>query len=200
VTGRRMGGKSSRGLLIVISGPGGVGKDTLIQMLRARNPHLCYSVSYTTRPVRPNEVPGQHYTFVDVPTFQQLAESGELLEHAVVNGHLYGTSARRVAQIQETGCDVILKIDVQGAEQVRQKRPDGVYVFIAPPSMEELLRRRVVRGAESAEEMQARQDLSEVEMSYAGSYDHIVVNDDAERAVGEIEDILEQERRKRHAA
>jgi guanylate kinase len=200
VTGRRMGAKSSRGLLIVISGPGGVGKDTLIQMLRARNPHLCYSVSYTTRPVRPDEVPGQHYTFVDVPTFHQLVESGELLEHAVVNGHLYGTSARRVAEIQETGCDVILKIDVQGAEQVRQKRPDGVYVFIAPPDMEELLRRRVVRGAESAEEMQARQELSEVEMSYAGSYDHIVVNDDAERAVSEIEDVLEQERRKRHAA
>jgi guanylate kinase len=200
VTGRRIGRKASHGLLIVISGPGGVGKDTLIQMLRARNPDLCYSVSYTTRPVRPNEVPGQHYTFVDVPTFHRLAESGELLEHAVVNGHLYGTSARRVAEIQETGCDVILKIDVQGAEQVRQKRPDGVYVFIAPPNMEELLRRRVVRGAESAEEMQARQELSEVEMSYAGSYDHIVVNDDAERAVGEIEDILVQERRKRHAA
>ena len=200
MTGRRIGWKSSRGLLIVISGPGGVGKDTLIQMLRARNPHLCYSVSYTTRPVRPNEVPGQHYTFVDVPTFQQLAASGELLEHAVVNGHLYGTSARRVAEVQETGCDVILKIDVQGAEQVRRKRPDGVYVFIAPPNMEELLRRRVVRGAESAEEMQARQELSEVEMSYAASYDHIVVNDDAERAVSEIEDTLEQERRKRHAA
>jgi guanylate kinase len=200
VTGRRLGRKSSRGLLIVISGPGGVGKDTLIQMLRARNPHLCYSVSYTTRPVRPNEVPGEHYTFVDVPAFHQLAESGELLEHAVVNGHLYGTSSRRVAEIQETGCDLILKIDVQGAEQVRQKRPDGVYVFIAPPDMEELLRRRAVRGAESAEEMQARQELSEVEMSYAGSYDHIVVNDDAERAVSEIEAILEQERRKRHAA
>jgi guanylate kinase len=190
----------SPGLLIVISGPGGVGKDTLIEMLRARNPHLCYSVSYTTRPVRPNEVPGEHYTFVDVPTFQRLVESGELLEHAVVNGHLYGTSAQRVSEMQESCYDVILKIDVQGAEQVRRKRPDGVYVFIAPPDMDELLRRRRVRGAESPEEMQARQELAEVEMAYADSYDHVVVNDDAERAVGEIEGILEHERRKRRAA
>ena len=192
--------RDSPGLLIVISGPGGVGKDTLIEMLRARNPHLCYSVSYTTRPVRPNEVPGEHYTFVDVPTFQRLVESGELLEHAVVNGHLYGTSARRVSEMQESCYDVILKIDVQGAEQVRRKRPDGVYVFIAPPDMDELRRRRRVRGAESPEEMQARQELAEVEIAYADSYDHIVVNDDAERAVREIERILEQERRKRDAA
>jgi guanylate kinase len=190
----------SPGLLIVISGPGGVGKDTLIEMLRARNPHLCYSVSYTTRPVRPNEVPGEHYTFVDVPTFQRLVESGELLEHAVVNGHLYGTSARRVSEMQESCYDVILKIDVQGAEQVRRKRPDGVYVFIAPPDMDELVRRRRVRGAESPEEMQARQELAEVEIAYADSYDHVVVNDDAERAVREIERILEQEKRKRDAA
>ena len=102
-------------------------------------------------------------------------------------------------EMQESCYDVILKIDVQGAEQVRQKRPDGVYIFVAPPSMEELLRRRVVRGAESPEEMQARQELAEIEMAYADRYDHIVVNDDAERAVNEIEHILDQERRKRAA-
>ena len=192
--------RTSPGLLIVISGPGGVGKDTLIQMLRARNPDLCYSVSYTTRPVRANEVPGEHYTFVDVATFHELVDRGELLEHAKVNGHLYGTSARRVSELQESCYDVILKIDVQGAEQVREKRPDGVYIFIAPPTMEELLRRRAVRGAESAEEMDARQELAEIEMAYADRYDHIVVNDEAERAVSEIERILEHERRKRNAA
>src|SRR5207244_2484091 len=192
--------RTSPGLLIVISGPGGVGKDTLIQMLRACNPDLCYSVSYTTRPVRPNEVPGEHYTFVDVPTFHRLVESGELLEHAMVNGHLYGTSARRVSDLQESCYDVILKIDVQGAEQVRQKRPDGVYIFIAPPNMDELLRRRVERGAESPQEMQARQELAAVEIAYADRYDHIVVNEDAKRALREIEGILEQERRKRDAA
>jgi len=191
--------RTSPGLLIVISGPGGVGKDTLIEMLRTRNPDLCYSVSYTTRPIRPNEVPGEHYTFVDEPTFHRLVESGELLEHAVVNGHLYGTSTRRVLEMQRSCYDVILKIDVQGAEQVRQKRPDGVYIFVAPPSMEELLRRRMVRGAESPEEMQARQELAEIEMAYADRYDHIVVNDDAERAVKEIERILDHERRKRAA-
>jgi guanylate kinase len=187
------------GLLVVISGPGGVGKDTLISMLRSRDPRLVYSVSYTTRPMRPDEVNGRDYSFVTVPEFQRLAGAGELLEHATVNGHLYGTSAARVAEIRRSGRDAILKIDVQGAEQVRDKRPDGVFIFVAPPTMEELVRRRVARGAESAEEIEARQRLAELEMAYADRYDRVVMNDEAERAVREIEAILEQERQ-RHAA
>jgi guanylate kinase len=186
-------------LLVVISGPGGVGKDTLIEMLLERDPRLTYSVSYTTRPRRDYEVDGEHYCFVaDEPAFWRLAEQGELLEHARVNGYLYGTSASRVAEALAGGHDVILKIEVQGAEQVRQRRrPDAVFVFISPPSMEELLRRRKSRGSEPPEVIEARQRLAEVEMSYAPHYDHVVVNDDAERAVGEILAILERERGKR---
>lgn len=188
------------GLLIVISGPGAVGKDTLIERLRQRHPELRYSVSYTTRPRRPYEVEDEHYTFVDCRTFERLVEAGTFLEHATVGGHCYGTSADRVAKLQEAGHDVILKIDVQGADQVRVKRPDGVFVFIAPPSMEELWRRRVGRGAEPPDVLRSRQELATWEMSFAGHYDHVVVNDDLERALHEVETLLDAERAARHPA
>jgi guanylate kinase len=183
------------GLVVVISGPGGVGKDTLIERLLERDPRLRYSVSYTTRPRRDYEVEGEHYSFVDPDTFRRLLAEGELLEHATINGHLYGTSGRRLDEARADGHDVIVKIDVHGAEQMRRKRPDAIYVFIAPPSMEELLRRRIERGAESKREIRARQRLAELEMGFADRYDRIVVNEDAERAVSEIEQILESQRR-----
>ena len=186
-----------RGLLVVLSGPGGVGKDTIIERLLAEDRGLRYSISYTTRPRRDYEVDGQHYTFVTEEEFQELIRQGEFLEHKVVNGHLYGTSAGRVEELQAQGWDVILKIDVHGAEEVRRKRPDGVFIFIAPPSMKELLRRRITRGSESEEVMEARQRLAEVEMGFAERYDYVVVNDELDRAVAEIEGILERERERR---
>ena len=185
------------GLVVVISGPGGVGKDTLIEKLLERDPRLRYSVSYTTRPRRDYEVDGEHYSFVDEAGFRRLVEQGELLEHATINGYLYGTSGRRLDAARGDGHDVIVKIDVHGAEQMRRRRPDAVYIFISPPSMEELLRRRIERGVESETEIGARQRLAEVEMAFADRYDHVVVNDDAERAVAEIEGILQTKRRRR---
>jgi guanylate kinase len=184
-------------LLIVVSGPGAVGKDTLIEMLRGRDPRLTYSISYTTRPRREYEVDGEHFRFVDEQEFSRLVEEGELLEHARVNGHDYGTSTVQVAEALERGRDVILNIDVQGAEQVRDRRPDALFVFISPPSMEELLLRRTRRASEPPEVIEARQRLAEIEMGFAPRYDHIVVNDEAERAVGEILAIIERERGKR---
>jgi guanylate kinase len=183
----------SEGRLVVISGPGGVGKDTLIEMLLERNPNLRYSVSYTTRPRRPYEVEGEHYHFIDDRGFDRLIASGGLLEHASVGGHRYGTSEAGVNEIRRAGDDAILKIDVQGAEQVRRRRPDGLFIFITPPSMGELLRRRRERGTESAEVMEARQRLAEWEMGHAGGYGHQVVNDDASVALAEIEAILRGE-------
>ncbi|HEY7200844.1 MAG TPA: guanylate kinase [Candidatus Dormibacteraeota bacterium] len=182
------------GLLIVMSGPGAVGKDTLIEMWQARDPRLVYSISYTTRPRRDYEVDGEHYSFVDEDEFWRLEAEGELLEHARVNGYLYGTSTRRVAEALGVGRDVILKIDVQGAEQVRRRRPDALFLFVSPPSMEELLRRRTRRGSEAPEVIESRQRLAEVEMGYVGHYDHVVVNDDAERALREIQELVERER------
>jgi len=177
-----------------------VGKDYLIGKLRERDPRLRYSVSYTTRPRRDYEVEGRHYTFVDEAEFRRRVAEGEFLEYATVGDHLYGTSAHRVEEMQRAGEDVILKIDVQGAEQVRRKRPDGVFIFIAPPSMEELLRRRRERGTETPEVMAARQRLAEVEMSFADRYDYVVLNDRAERALAEIESIVDRERARRQAS
>jgi guanylate kinase len=188
------GAGTSPGLVVVISGPGGVGKDTLIEQLLARDPRLRYSVSYTTRPRRDYEVDGEHYSFVDRAAFRRLLAEGELLEHATINGHLYGTSGRRLDEARADGHDVIVKIDVHGAEQMRRKRPEAVYIFIKPPSMDELLRRRIERATETPREIAARQRLAEVEMGFADRYDHVVVNDDAERAVAEIQRIVESQR------
>ncbi|MBJ7601357.1 MAG: guanylate kinase [Candidatus Nephthysia bennettiae] len=185
------------GLIVVISGPGGVGKDTLIEKLLARDPQLRYSVSYTTRPRRDYEVDGEHYSFVDEADFRRLLAEGELLEHATINGHLYGTSGSRLDQARADGHDVIVKIDVNGAEQMRPKRPEALYIFISPPSMEELLRRRIERGVETKREMTARQRLAEVEMGLADRYDHVIVNEDADTAVAVIEKILQRARRRR---
>lgn len=183
-------------MLVVISGPGAVGKDYVIERLLPLDPRLRYSVSYTTRPRRPYEVDGEHYSFVDEKDFQKLIDSGELLEHARVNDHLYGTSRERVEQAQAAGQDVILKIDVQGANSLRQKRPDGVFIFLSPPSMKELARRREGRGSDPPQVRAERQKLAEWEMSFADRYDYQVVNDDADRAVAEIREILERERAK----
>jgi len=185
------------GLLFVISGPGGVGKDTVIEKLLQANPNLHYSVSFTTRPKRDYEVDGKHYTFVDEERFRNLIARGELLEHARVNGYLYGTSRTRVEKAQKQGQDVILKIDVQGAETVRKKRPDAIFIFIQPPSMEELMKRRRKRGAEPPEVMRERQKLAEREMSFASFYDYVVVNENADQAARDIAAIIEAEKRRR---
>jgi len=178
------------GRIIVLSGPGGVGKDTVIEALRQRHPQLGYSVSYTTRPARPYEREGVHYRFVTGPRFQSLLESGDMLEHALINGYHYGTSAQLVNEQLEQGRDVILKIDVQGAEQMRRSRPDALFIFLKPPSMNELLRRRRARDSESAAEMEARQRLAVEEMGNAAAYDHVIVNDELDQTVAAIESIL----------
>ena len=181
----------------MISGPSGVGKDALVTQLLKRDSRLRYSVSYTTRPRRDYEVNGQHYYFVREPQFEELIRSGELLEYARYNGYLYGTSKTRVEEAQREGHDIILKIDVKGAEQVRRERPDGVFIFIMPPSLEELEKRREKRHSESQQVMEQRQRMAAEEMAHADKYDHQVINDDLERAVKEVQQIIRQERSRR---
>jgi len=168
-----------------------------VTRLLQRDSRLRYSVSYTTRPRRDYEVNGRHYYFVREPQFEELVASGELLEHAWYNDYLYGTSRTRVEEAQREGIDIILKIDVQGAEQVRRQRPDGVFIFVAPPSMEELERRREQRHSESRLAMDERQKTAEEEMSHADRYDYVVVNDDLERALKEVQQIIRKERGRR---
>ena len=185
---------AKRGLLIVISGPSGVGKDTLIKRLLELDPNLRYSVSYTTRQPRPNEIDGVDYSFVTREQFQELIEKGAFLEHATYNGNFYGTLAERVEHEREAGHDVVLKIEVQGAEQVRGKVPDAIFIFVIPPSVDELVRRQIKRNTETTKDMTARRLIATKEMEYASRYDHVVVNDELERAVAEVLDIVNEAR------
>jgi guanylate kinase len=184
----------THGLLVVISGPSGVGKDTIIERMLELDPNLRYSVSCTTRRPRPGEVDGISYSFLSRERFEELVAKGHFLEHASYDGNLYGTPAAPVEAARSSGQDIILKIEVEGADQVRKRAGDAVFIFIAPPSNEELVRRQEVRGKEIHQDMSERRRIAEKEMTYARDYDHVVVNDDLDRAVAEVLAIIRRER------
>jgi len=184
-----------RGLLVVISGPSGVGKDTLIERLRERDPSLRYSISYTTRKPRPGEADGVNYFFVSRQRFEELIAQGFFLEYATYNGNYYGTPAAAVEEARAAAHDILLKIEVQGAALVRKRAPDGLFIFIAPPSKEELVRRQQLReGSASDEDMVERLKIAETEMKHASEYDHVVINAELERAVSEVLEIIQSAR------
>ena len=187
-----MSGK--RGVLVVLSGPSGVGKDTIIERMLELDRNLRYSVSHTTRKPRPGEVDGVNYTFVSREKFEQLARAGHFLEHASYDGNLYGTPAGPVEEARAAGHDILLKIEVKGAEQVRRSVPDALFIFIAPPSPEELVRRQQLRGSETHQDMTERRRIAEKEMTYVRDYDHVVVNEDLDQAVAEVLAIIRQAR------
>jgi guanylate kinase len=184
-------GGCDQGRLIVLSGPSGVGKDTVLHALFARDPRLRYSISYTTRSPRPGEVEGVAYTFVDEAQFRRLEEAGEFLETAVVHGNRYGTSRRRVEAMLARGDHVVLKIDVQGAAAVRERLPDALFIFLLPPSLDVLRQRLRDRGTDDDAALARRDADAAREMAEASRYDHLVVNDSVERAAREILDIVE---------
>ena len=183
-----------RGLLIVISGPSGVGKDTLIEHLLKLDQNLRYSISYTTRAQRAHEVDEVNYRFVSRDQFERLIEQGALLEHATYNANLYGTPAVPVEEARAAGHDIVLKIEVQGARLVRRHAEDGLFIFLAPPSTEELVRRQELRRSESRKDMAERLRIADKEMTYAPDYDFVVVNDELDRAVAEALAIIHQAR------
>jgi len=189
------------GLLIVISGPSGVGKDTILRRLFQLAPELKYSVSYTTRPPRPGEIDGQSYTFVTEDEFKRLIEAKEFLEWAQVYDQYYGTSRRRVEDALARGEDIILKIDVQGAAFVKKRKPDALFIFITPPSTEELLQRLTGRNTESPAALERRQREALVELGLAKDYEHVVCNRDVEESAREILAMIaaEHERRRQRA-
>lgn len=184
----------NRGMLIVISGPSGVGKDTLIRRLLELDHSLRYSVSGTTRQPRAGELPDTNYTFLTRRQFEELVARGAFLEHATYNGQLYGTFRDRVDKMRDQGQDVVLKIDVQGAEQIREKVSDALFIFVLAPSEQELERRQAQRGGDTAQDMAARRRIGEQEIKYAARYDHVVTNDDIDRAVGEILALIRRRR------
>jgi guanylate kinase len=176
--------------LFVIAAPSGAGKTTLVKALTTRNPELRFSISYTTRPKRRNEADGVDYLFVDKSKFDELRTAGALLESAEVFDNFYGTSREQVNEHLENGHHVILEIDWQGAQQVREAMPECVTVFILPPSREELERRLRTRGTDSDEVIQRRLGDSLSDMSHWNEFDYVIFNDDLDKAVADLEAVL----------
>ena len=186
-----------KGNLIIISSPSGGGKGTLIKEVLKTVPNIGYSVSYTTRQMRDGEENGRDYFFVSRAEFSNLIEKNEFIEFAEVHGNLYGTSVNQVRQEIENGNDVILEIDVQGAESIRRKMPDAVGIFILPPSFEVLRQRLIARATEQQEDLSLRLKNSISEVRQFEYFDFVVVNDEVNQATADLQNIILAERLRR---
>jgi guanylate kinase len=192
--------------LFVVSAPSGAGKTSLVKALLEVEPSLTLSVSYTTRAPREGEHDGVHYHFVDAPAFERMAEAGEFVEYARVFGNAYGTAATTLAAGLDAGADLLLEIDWQGARQVRERFPEAISVFVAPPSLAALEARLRGRGKDSDDVIAARMAEARNELSHHAEYDYLVINDDFAVALGELRAIVAAERlreprqARRHAA
>jgi guanylate kinase len=191
-------GVERRGLMFVLSSPSGAGKTTLSRLLMDRMPELRLSVSVTTRPMRPGEVEGRDYYFIDKKKFDAMSKNGELLEHAPVFDYFYGTPRAPVEAALSSGRDVLFDIDWQGTQQLREKaRADVVSVFILPPSAADLEKRLHTRAQDSDEVIRGRMGRATHELSHWAEYDYIIINHDIDEAFAEVQSILKAERLKR---
>ena len=179
--------------LFVVTGPSGAGKGTLIQKLVSSRPDLAVAVSATTRPRRPGEEDGREYHFLSTDEFQRRVDEGEFLEHVdYVSGHRYGTLREEVDGILASGRSVVLELETRGAKEVQATLPDAVTIFVEPPTFAELERRLRDRATESAGEIGERLELARRQAEEAGDFDHVVTNDDVERAVAELSAIVDR--------
>lgn len=184
---------NKRGKLFLISGPSGVGKGTICKELFKKDLNLYFSVSATTRKPREEDVEGKTYFFKTTEEFKAMIEGGELLEWAEYNGNYYGTPKDAVLKNLENGKNIILEIEVQGALKVMENFPEGVYIFIAPPDEDALYERLKGRGSESEEEILRRIAAAKDELKLKDKYTYVVINDTVDRAVSEIENIMNKE-------
>jgi guanylate kinase len=182
------------GSLIIVSAPSGAGKTSLVSALLAADPLVRKSTSYTTRAPRPGEQNGRHYHFIDPAEFEHMRARGDLLENALVHGNQYGTSRQTVESDCAAGSDVLLEIDWQGAAQVRKLKPDAVAIFVLPPSLEALEKRLRGRAQDSPEVIAARLAAARGEISHAGEFDYVIINDDFDRAAQDLISIVRAER------
>lgn len=178
------------GQLFIVSAPSGAGKTSLVHALLQGTPGIGVSISHTTRPMRPGEVHGRNYYFVDAPDFAAMEERGEFVESALVFGNRYGTSRVALHEALDAGRDLVLEIDWQGARRIRDLFPNAVSVFIMPPSIEELQRRLERRGEDGPEVIARRMQAAREEVSHYKEYQYLVVNDDFERALGDLAAIV----------
>ena len=179
-----------KGKLIVISGPSGAGKSTVVFKAIEGREDVCFSTSVTTRKPRPGEVDGREYFFVDPDRFKEMVENDELLEHAEYVANSYGTPRAYVEEKLEAGLNVLLDIEVQGARQIHEKKPDAVMIFIVPPSLEELEKRLKGRGTDTERAIEARLIRARQEYQEADFYDYLIINDDADKAAQELSAII----------
>jgi guanylate kinase len=188
-----------KGLLFVVSAPSGTGKTTLCRAMTRVFPGLHYSISYTTRPPRPGDENGRDYYFLSPAEFQERIDRNDFLEWAEIYGCRYGTSRSLLEKIRGEGRDVILDIDGQGARQLREQDVGGTFIFLLPPSLGELRRRLSLRGTEEEAAMQERLRKAQAEMAAACGYDYLIVNDDLEKAKGQLQAVIvaEHQRRRR---
>jgi guanylate kinase len=186
-----------KGRVFIVSGPSGVGKTTIVKALLKQLPTVSFSVSYTTRRKRRGEVEGRDYHFINKKQFKKLLKEGEFLEHAIVHGHYYGTSIKEIKRKLKSK-DVILDIDVQGARQIKRKKENKrrslnvsvFFFFILPPSMHELIRRIEMRGTEDRVQRELRIKAATREIKAAGEFDCLVVNDDLDKTVAVLKEII----------
>ena len=176
----------AKGILFVVSAPAGCGKDTILEQALSRNINLHYSVSATTRAMRPGEVDGVSYHFKTHEQFEEMIAKNELLEHTEYCGNYYGTPRQTVEEMLENGKNTVLKIEREGAANVKKLFPEAVLIFILPPSMQELERRLRNRGTEDEPTIQKRLEQAKTELSYAKNYDYAITNSDVEKAVDDL--------------
>jgi len=185
-----------KGLLLVVSGPSGAGKGTICKALLNKNDQIKLSVSATTRKPRTGEVHGVNYFFLEKEEFTTMIENGEFLEYAQIYDNFYGTPKAAIIECLEKGQDVILEIEMQGAKQIKEVYPEGVFIFVLPPSLEELKSRIVGRGTETAEEIEKRFSCAFEEINQIVNYDYFIVNEDVDKSVNDVEAIICTEKNK----
>lgn len=185
-----------KGLLLVVSGPSGAGKGTICKALLNKNDQIKLSVSATTRKPRNGEVHGVNYFFIEKEEFTKMIENGEFLEYAQIYDNFYGTPKAAIIECLEKGQDVILEIEMQGARQIKEVYPEGVFIFVLPPSLEELKSRIVGRGTETQEEIEKRFSYAFEEINQIVNYDYFIVNEDIEKSVSDVEAIICAEKNK----
>lgn len=182
------------GLLIVVSGASGTGKGTVCKKILDEMPEVAYSISATTRAPRPGEIDGKEYYFLNRDEFTAWIDDGKFLEYAEVYGNFYGTPLNKINERINRGEDILLEIDVQGALNIKRKCPEGIYIFLLPPSLEELKRRIEGRGTETAESLSRRLKNAASEIKIGLEYNYVVVNDSVDNAVAKIKAIIAAER------
>ena len=185
-----------KGLLLVVSGPSGAGKGTICKALLNKNDQIKLSVSATTRKPRNGEVHGVNYFFIEKEEFTKMIENGEFLEYAQIYDNFYGTPKAAIIECLEKGQDVILEIEMQGARQIKEVYPEGVFIFVLPPSLEELKSRIVGRGTETQEEIEKRFSCAFEEINQIVNYDYFIVNEDIEKSFSDVEAIICAEKNK----